>query len=568
MTTTLAHQWTAGSPPGLCPPSRFLPGPPSAGLTAPPPDLIARWQRAGGNRTGEIKPHTASGIASGLRQIDHRRSTGPGRVGLLVTYRKVGTDQVEILGTEVPRPRMVAGDLRWFRLGKPVQFPWHHSVPIEHCPSCVGAVMERRARQAAGRLFNLDAGVVGKRPSAHGPDLFEILARSEQEQESRGAAGCPAYVKGEVQRSHTAQGLLPSPVVAVPRGLLVADFGVDWRTPPDRLRRDKVLADWLATTVRVIDANPSTTIRILGFSDCVGNERDNQLLRRGRAARVKALLNQMLGDGPAWNRVKSRIVATDAAPAGDQVASNDTAEGRARNRGVLIEHQRSIDMAPTAVTGCVVRPSQVRVLPLLGLLPNVPVDRAKLPLGYRLDAKKIVGDTASDIGRHSHGAGIVVEAVHWGITAVEIFAEAGALAIAAPVLAAVGSFMALGAGCAQAGEAQAANWSATGYSRGIVMGANGRRAAELKVRFGQADITVDRFCNTEKIARANYLAGLFVGYLHGRMLCPLQREWFWADLDQRMGGGLDRNPSARRGDHDWTLWYASVAGAFRRAHLG
>src|SRR5262245_19008231 len=378
---------------------------------------------------------------------------------------------------------------------------------------------------------------------------------------------CPNYEKGEVQKSRTTQGHLLSNVITHTRGLLLADFGVDWRTPPESLKREKALQDWLAEMVKVIAANPTTTIRILGFSDCVGNERNNQVLRRGRAIKTRALFNQMLGNGAAWNSLKSKIVFADAAPAGDYVASNATVEGRAQNRGVLIETQRSIDMKPTAVAGCVVRPSQALVYPLMRLIPNVPFDRSKLPLTYRLDAKKIVGETAKDISQNGHKAHFVIEAAHWGIVALEIFADAGLLAIAAPVLAAAAGFLALGAGCAEAAEEVAKYWSARGYARGIVVGANGRKARELKERFGNDCCPRDDFCENEKVAKANYLMGLFVGFMHGRMLCPNQREWFWRDLGRRMGDQSHLGPTTRWSDHDWTMWYASAAGAFLGAHL-
>jgi hypothetical protein len=378
-------------------------------------------------------------------------------------------------------------------------------------------------------------------------------------------ATCGRYETGEVLKSHN-QGHLSPDVIPHARGLLLADYGVDWRTPPDSMKRERALKDWLDETVKVIAANPTTKIRILGFSDCVGKERHNQDLRRGRAIKTLALFQQLLGSGPAWNSLKAKTVV-EAAPTGEYVASNDTVAGRAQNRGVLVQSQRTIDMKPTTVRGCVVRPSQAKVLPLMRLIPNVPFDRSKLPLNYRLDAKKVVGETAADISKHTHTAGIVLEAVHWGIVAAEIFASAGVLAIAAPLLAVAAGFFALGSGCAQAAEVVAKNWSTRGYARGIVIGANGKKISEVKERFGNDCCPRDNFCDSEKIAKANYLMGLFVGYLHGRMLCPNQREWFWRDLGQRAGDQSHLGPSAKWSDHDLTLWYASMAGTFQCAHL-
>ncbi|HJU04923.1 MAG TPA: hypothetical protein VJ692_07185 [Nitrospiraceae bacterium] len=49
-----------------------------------------------------------------------------------------------------------------------------------------------------------------------------------------------------------------------------------------------------------------------------------------------------MGPTGVWNELRSRITFTGAAPAGDYVADNSTAEGRAQNRGALLEHTREI----------------------------------------------------------------------------------------------------------------------------------------------------------------------------------------------------------------------------------
>lgn len=160
----------------------------------------------------------------------------------------------------------------------------------------------------------------------------------------RGAGQCPPYQRGEVEKSRTAPGHLPSDVIQHSRGLLIADFGVDWRTPKSSLRSDATLRNWVDTMVRVVRANPSTQIRISGYSDCVGQENNNAFLRRGRAQRVRQLLQQIAG--PQWSVLAPKIIFTGAAPAGDYVSANGTVDGRAQNRGVLIEHTRTIDFAP------------------------------------------------------------------------------------------------------------------------------------------------------------------------------------------------------------------------------
>ena len=164
-----------------------------------------------------------------------------------------------------------------------------------------------------------------------------------------GQEACPAYQAGEVAKSRTAAGHVTPDVIADKRGTLIRDFGVDWRHVKDALRNEPALRSWLNTIVQVVRANPTTRIRLLGFSDCVGGEANNVHLRRGRALAVRGLLQQMAGAN--WSVLQPRI-STDAGPTGKYIVSNATVEGRANNRSVLIESARSVTFdVPDVVTG-------------------------------------------------------------------------------------------------------------------------------------------------------------------------------------------------------------------------
>ena len=161
------------------------------------------------------------------------------------------------------------------------------------------------------------------------------------------AVACAPYGTGEVDKSRTAAGHLTPDVVEHARGLLIRDFGVDWRHLKPAVASEPALRNWLQQIVQVIQANPTTTIRILGFSDCVGPERGNRELRRGRAQRVQQLLQQLAGT--SWGTLRPRIVSVDAAPLDDYLDVNSTVEGRASNRGVLIEITRSVSFEPDVI---------------------------------------------------------------------------------------------------------------------------------------------------------------------------------------------------------------------------
>ncbi len=173
------------------------------------------------------------------------------------------------------------------------------------------------------------------------------LARAYFGEQAPTVPECAAYARGEIEKSRTPQGHLTPDVVQHARGLLIRDFGVDWRHVKPGVSAEPALRQWLTTIVQVVRANPSTTIRIVGFSDCVGQERNNALLRSGRASRVQALLQQLLGSD--WRTLQPRIAFVGAAPAGEYLESNSTVEGRAANRGVLIPGTRAIGYEPEIV---------------------------------------------------------------------------------------------------------------------------------------------------------------------------------------------------------------------------
>jgi hypothetical protein len=155
---------------------------------------------------------------------------------------------------------------------------------------------------------------------------------------------CPGYEAGEVEKS-IRHGYLPSAVIRhASGGLLIADCAVNWRSPRPSARSAPLLQE----LIRAARTNPSIKIRIVGYSDCVGEERNNSVLRLGRARKVYELLQQLFGAGPQWDRLRPNI-KVDAAPAGAYVADNSTAQGRAQNRGALIEHTRVVTFAPQVV---------------------------------------------------------------------------------------------------------------------------------------------------------------------------------------------------------------------------
>ena len=108
-----------------------------------------------------------------------------------------------------------------------------------------------------------------------------------------------------------------------------------------------MLRGWLKENVDKARTNSSTRIFITGYSDCVGPEKNNFALRRGRADGVARMLQQLAGPG---GRYLSGKLKTAAAPPGSYLADNSTVQGRAQNRAVRIETKSVVTFAEEPVT--------------------------------------------------------------------------------------------------------------------------------------------------------------------------------------------------------------------------
>jgi hypothetical protein len=223
--------------------------------------------------------------------------------------------------------------------------------------------------------------------------------------------------------------------------------------------------------------------------------------------------------------------------------------------------------APTGINAL----RQQRPRALWEAIPDDPDYRKYIPIEYRLDAKRIVGDLAQDLHR-GQSAHVWLELAHLGLAVPEMFAETsalvGALGLAGPGLALAASFAALGAGYQEAAEKIAEDWSARGYSRGVVMGANRRSPRLVREYYGYEFFKDNPFFPAgPKVAKANHNAGLVAGYLHGRALSVNRHAIFWHDLGRRMSDQAYRGPSSQWTSRDWHEWYAEAAVTFRRDHL-
>jgi hypothetical protein len=184
---------------------------------------------------------------------------------------------------------------------------------------------------------------VGKKLLAH--ELIHVLQQDGTEVIKRQTANddeCPGYQPDEEKISYTNNGHLASDVMMIsPTSLLIADFGVDWRHIKEVSKHDPLLKSWLYK----FESDDSFQLSIIGYSDCVPSKIGNSELRQGRAKHVENLL------GPSS---RSRLVFRGMAGLPEYVSDNKSIEGRAKNRGVIIEFDRKISLPPEQIqsSGC------------------------------------------------------------------------------------------------------------------------------------------------------------------------------------------------------------------------
>ena len=175
----------------------------------------------------------------------------------------------------------------------------------------------------------------GKKLLAH--ELVHTLQQNSGSQKiQKKDEDCSNYEQGEIDDSHSESGILGNDIILEPGRIIIADFGVDWRHVKNIAKTSPTLQSWF----QIFESNPSYSLKIVGYSDCVGSENNNTHLRQGRAKRVEDLL-------PAG--AKSRVGFRGMAALGDYIGNNTTKEERAKNRGVVIEFSQSFDFEPEEI---------------------------------------------------------------------------------------------------------------------------------------------------------------------------------------------------------------------------
>jgi len=167
----------------------------------------------------------------------------------------------------------------------------------------------------------------GKKLLAH--ELTHVVQQKNSKtavQCARGSEGtCPGkYEPDEQQQSYSQKGVLPDDVfITGTNDLVIADFGVGDRHSKSSVKSNYTLKSWL----KKFELEEFDDLKITGYSDCVGLEKNNEYLRTTRAKFIVDLF------GP---KARKKIKSNEGAPLGDYLELNDTKDGRAMNRSIVI----------------------------------------------------------------------------------------------------------------------------------------------------------------------------------------------------------------------------------------
>jgi hypothetical protein len=132
----------------------------------------------------------------------------------------------------------------------------------------------------------------------------------------------------------------------------------------------------------------------------------------------------------------------------------------------------------------------------------------------------------------------------------------------------IGQWFSLGAGYASGRADVAKENMVSGFSRGVVLGSDGRKAETLKDYFWKFSPDPNTFDQEAGVIAQNaYNQGLVAGFMQGRELDTEQRAWLWRSLGNEMGDQSYRGDSSEWTDKDWEDWYVEAAGTFRRLCL-
>ena len=181
----------------------------------------------------------------------------------------------------------------------------------------------------------------------------------------------------------------------------------------------------------------------------------------------------------------------------------------------------------------------------------------------------------NSVAHYVHYGLELVEAVEFGLVYFNAVHAAGLLGlgieIAAPVAGMAAVFIAIGSAHAEAINSNISHQMYSGFSRGVVLGADHRSVEYLKEHWVKwSPVSNAVYPEYGRKFQQAYNTALMAGYAQGKALTDEERKAFFKDLIAR----LPENPTVTYGenskewsDRSWRDYYTETAAVFRRDHL-
>ena len=187
--------------------------------------------------------------------------------------------------------------------------------------------------------------------------------------------------------------------------------------------------------------------------------------------------------------------------------------------------------------------------------------------------RKAMPETPSNGGKHALEFILdLVDAVHVGMGVLEVAGVAGlAGEVLGPIAGEAAVLVAIGNAHAEAINEEITSQMLSGFSRGVVLGADHRSVDYVKWNFVKwSPVPNSVYPEYGKKFQNAYNQALFAGYAQGKKLTKEESGAFFSDLFSRMSvnPAVTYGPDSKQwSDKTWVDYYVEAAAVFRAHHL-
>ena len=218
--------------------------------------------------------------------------------------------------------------------------------------------------------------------------------------------------------------------------------------------------------------------------------------------------------------------------------------------------------------------SSILVMTLaFGTTPALVAQDAEKSANLQEALRKAMPDTPGNGGKHALEFTLdLVDGIHMGLGVAEVAGVAGLLSeVLGPIAGEAAVLVAIGTAHAEAINEVITDQMLSGFSRGVVLGADKRSASYVKSNFVKwSPVPNSVYPEYGKKFQNAYNQALIAGYAQGKRLTKEESGAFFSDLFSRMsvGPAVTYGPDSKQwSDKTWVDYYVEVASVFRAQHL-